>query len=107
MVPGNPSTIRRTYLYYLQSRLDTCGPHERLYVGHQAHRHAQTRAIHSCQPYRMHHDRLFDWTIKRVEKGWTPQEISGRLNIDCGDDPRMRASPETIYAWIYSPAQKH
>ena len=92
---------------YLRNRLDARGPHERLYLGHQAHLQAETRAAGSHRPYRMRDDRLVDWVIKRLEKGWTPQEISGRLGVEFGDDARMQASTEIIYAWIYDPAQQH
>ena len=59
----------------------------------------------------MKHDRLVDWVIKRLTKGWTPQEISGRLGVEFagkfGGDARMCVSTEIIYAWIYAPAQQH
>ena len=100
---------------YLRNRLDTRGPRNRLYLGHQAHLRAGSRGARSHQPYRMKHDRLVDWVIKRLQKGWTPQEISGRLGVDFPDelggdlvdDRRMRASTELLYAWIYAPAQQH
>lgn len=59
------------------------------------------------QRRRICRDRLVDWVIKRLEKGWTPQEISGRLAIEFPSDTRMRVSTEIIYAWIYAPAQQH
>lgn len=92
---------------YLRNRLDTRGPHQRLYLGSQAHLQARTRSGRSHQPYRMRSDRLLDWVIKRLENGWTPEEIAGRLPIDFPDDPRMRVSAETLYAWIYAPKQAY
>jgi IS30 family transposase len=92
---------------YLRNRLDTRRPRSRLYLGHQAHLQAQSRGARSHQPHRMRRDRLVDWVIKRLEKGWTPQEISGRLGIEFPSDARMRVSTEVIYAWIYAPAQQH
>lgn len=68
---------------------------------------AVTRAGASHQPYRMRHDRLVDWVIQRLEKGWSPQEISGRLAVEFPNDAAMRASTEIIYAWIYDPARRH
>lgn len=55
----------------------------------------------------MRSDELVDWVIKHLGKGWTPEEISGRLPIEFPDDKHMRASSETFYAWIYAPAQRH
>ncbi|MDR0591868.1 MAG: IS30 family transposase [Bifidobacteriaceae bacterium] len=48
-----------------------------------------------------------DYVVKALGKGWTPQSISGRLARDHAGDPSKQVSPETLYAWIYSPAQKH
>jgi len=55
----------------------------------------------------MVHDRLVDWVISALRRGWTPQEIAGRLPSEFPDDPRMRVSAETVYAWIYAPGQRH
>jgi len=72
---------------------------------------AETRRTRSHQPYRIRLDRLVDGVTKRLTKGWTPQEISGRLGLEFGGkfdgNPRMRVSTEVIYAWIYNPAQLH
>jgi len=92
---------------YVRKRLDTRGPHERLYLGAQAQLQAQARSARSHRAHRMVHDRLVDWVITHLRKGWTPEEISGRLPIEFPDDPRMRVSTETVYAWIYAPGQRH
>lgn len=92
---------------YLRNKLDTRGPHERLFLARQAQLQADERAARSHQPFRMRYDRLLDWVLKQLEKGWTPEEISGRLPIEFPDDPRMRVGVETLYAWIYSPRQRH
>jgi IS30 family transposase len=55
----------------------------------------------------MVHDRLVDWVISALRRGWTPQEIAGRLPSEFPDDPLMRVSAETVYSWIYLPAQLH
>ncbi|WBL19631.1 IS30 family transposase [Citricoccus sp. NR2] len=92
---------------YLRNKLDTRTPHQRLYLAGQAHLQSQARAARSHQPYRMEHDPLVHWVISHLRRGWTPEEIAGRLGAQFPDDPRMRASPETLYAWIYSPNQAH
>ncbi|SEB69556.1 Transposase and inactivated derivatives, IS30 family [Paramicrobacterium humi] len=92
---------------YLRNKLDTRDPHERLYLAGQAQLQADTRAARSHQPYRMMWDRLVDWVISHLRKGWTPEEISGRLPIEFPHEPRMRTSVETLYAWIYHPNQQH
>jgi IS30 family transposase len=92
---------------WLRNRLDTRGPQERLYLGSQAQLHADTRATRSHQPYRMTRDRLVDWVVSALRRGWTPEEIGGRLPVEFPDDLHMRVSAETLYAWIYSPQRQH
>jgi IS30 family transposase len=92
---------------YLRNKLDTSGPHDRLYLAGQAQLRADGRKKASHQPFRMTYDRLVDWVVKHVCKGWTVEEIAGRLPIEFGDDPRMRVCHETLYAWIYDPGQQH
>lgn len=92
---------------YLRNKLDTRDRHERVYLAGQAQHHADTRRARSHQPYRMRCDRLVDWLITHLRKGWTPEEISGRLPLEFPGDPRMRAATETMYAWIYAPEQQH
>ena len=55
----------------------------------------------------MSYDLLIDWVITHLRKGWTVEEIAGRVPIEFPDDPRMRVSTETLYAWIYARAQRH
>lgn len=92
---------------YLRNKLDTRGPHERLYLAGQAQLASDTRKKRSHGPFRMNYDRLVDWVIIHLRKGWTPEEIAGRIPLEFPDDPRMRVSAETVYAWIYDPAQRH
>lgn len=92
---------------YLRNKLNTRGPHDRLYLAGQAQLSAVTRGERSHQPFRMAYDRLVDWLITHLRKGWTVEEIAGRVSIEFPDDPRMRVSAETLYAWIYDPKQQH
>lgn len=92
---------------YLRNRLNTHAPRDRLYLAGQAQVRADDRKARSHQPFRMSYDRLLDWVITHLRKGWTPEEIAGRVRIDFPDDPRMRISAETLYAWIHAPSQKH
>ena len=92
---------------YLRNKLDSRDRHQRLYLAGQAQVNADRRKTRSHQPYRMRYDQLVDWVITHLRRGWTPEEISGRLPIDHPDDFRMRVSHETLYAWIYDPAERH
>lgn len=92
---------------YLRNKLDTRMPRSRLYLAGQAQVHADNRAKLSHQPYRLNNDQLVDWILSHLRKGWTPEEICGRLRSEFPNSLRMRLSPETFYSWIYSPRQKH
>lgn len=50
---------------------------------------------------------VFKWVIKRLVRGWSPEQISGRIKLVFKDDLKMRICPETIYSFIYSPEFKH
>jgi IS30 family transposase len=38
---------------------------------------------------------------KDLEKKYSPEQITGRLRVECPDDPEMYVSPETIYQSLY------
>jgi len=40
-------------------------------------------------------------------RGWSPEQISGRVRLVFKDNPDMRINPETIYSFIYSDEFKH
>ena len=42
------------------------------------------------------------YCMTKLDKCWSPQQISGRVKIDFPDDKEMRISHETIYAYIYA-----
>jgi IS30 family transposase len=44
---------------------------------------------------------LRGWVQQKLEKNWSPEEISARLVIDFPDRPEMRVSHETIYQALY------
>jgi IS30 family transposase len=54
----------------------------------------------------MRQDRLVDWVLSALRRGWTPEEISGRLPIEFPGDESMRVGVETLYAWIYAPHRR-
>jgi transposase, IS30 family len=44
---------------------------------------------------------LHGWVQQKLEKNWSPEEISARLVIEFPDRPEMRVSHETIYQALY------
>lgn len=51
--------------------------------------------------------KVFRWAILRLLRGWSPEQISGRMKLVFPKDPNMRICPETIYSYIYSDHFKH
>jgi IS30 family transposase len=45
---------------------------------------------------------LRQYVIERFMEGYSPEQVSGRLSIDCPGQPRMRVSHESIYRTIYA-----
>ncbi|MBI3443283.1 IS30 family transposase [Candidatus Woesebacteria bacterium] len=45
---------------------------------------------------------VFRWTITRLIRGWSPEQIAGRMKLVFKNNPRMRIAHETIYSFIYS-----
>ena len=100
-----PSNTAAAYTEY--------GPHlkfgdrtKRQYRASLAQDHSKRTASNSHKPTKLRDDKLVTWVCDHLRKGWTPEEIAGRLPIEFPDDNTMRVSHETIYAWIYHPSQK-
>ena len=102
-----PSNTSAAYTEYRPAGLRTDHATARQYRAVQAQAHRQRASARSHQPRRMVHDDLVAHVTDRLRRGWTPAEIAGRLPLDHPDDQAMRVSHETLYAWIYHPAQKH
>lgn len=50
---------------------------------------------------------VFAYVIEKLEAGWSPEQISGRLkHVDHPHQPDWQITPETIYCFIYHPGQK-
>jgi transposase, IS30 family len=66
---------------------------------------AQPLAVErACKPRhcrRQNNLRLVHYVETRLNKQWSPEEISHRLLIEYPTDTTMRISPETIYRWVY------
>lgn len=68
---------------------------------------AQSRYTQRRQPCRpaikLDYEPLRAYVIKKIrDEEWTPEQVAGRLPVDCPDDPRMRVSHEAIYQAIYA-----
>jgi IS30 family transposase len=71
------------------------------YKPHLAQRYYHRRRAESKEPYLLEENgRLRRYVIGKLKKYLSPEQISGRIEIDYPDDTRMRVSLLTIYSWI-------
>jgi len=47
---------------------------------------------------------IYQYTIDKLREGWSPEQISGRLELEYEDNDSMQICHESIYAFIYSDA---
>ncbi len=78
--------------------LDQELPHLSGYYGVNAQRSASARRSRRRKLVRL--DGLRHAVIERLEAGWSPEQISGRLRFE---GQPVRVSHETIYAYVYGP----
>lgn len=72
--------------------------------------HAQARSCkRKSQAGRRHplkNKEVFRWVVARLMRGWSPEQIAGRIKLVFSDNGKMRISSETIYSFIYSKEYK-
>lgn len=61
---------------------------------------AQLRRKESKAAFVQHSQRVWSYVQAKLKQGWSPEQIAGRMRVDHPDEPEMRISHETIYAWI-------
>jgi len=68
--------------------------------------HAQNRWIKrkslAGKRHPLKNGEVFKWVVKRLVRGWSPEQISGRMKLVFKADLKMRICPETIYSFVYS-----
>lgn len=52
-------------------------------------------------------EEVFRWVITRLVRGWSPEQIAGRMKLLFPCSLKMRITHETIYRFIYSPEFKY
>ena len=78
---------------------------QRGYRAHRAEYWAQRRARRPKPCFLERHPRLRKVVIEKLQRNWSPRQISGYLIEQFPDDPSMRVSPETIYRSLYIQAR--
>lgn len=61
----------------------------------------QKRKVKPRHQRRLHHAALCQYVEQGLRAHWSPQMISGRIELDYPADARMRISHEQIYRWVY------
>lgn len=79
--------------------------HTDVYVAIHAQRLRDKRAKRSHEHTVLNYKPLRAYVRLRLQEGWSPEQIAGRLPKDHPLDTRMRVSYETIYKFIYAPEQ--
>ncbi len=81
-----------------------------VYGSIKAHQAAQARKRHSHQKYLLPHcPALRDFVLEKLQLGWSPQQISGRLKKEIKEGVRPKReyiNHESLYQFLYDPAQK-
>ena len=75
-------------------------PERRRYVPCRAHARACERKTKANQHERLKNDLVRQYVRAGLEKGWSPEQISGRIQID---HPGESINHEAIYQYIYHP----
>lgn len=68
-----------------------------MYLGSQSHQNVQNNWRNTHKRKRMDDPQIQEYVIEKLKKYWTPEQISGRIELDIG----KQVSHETIYMWIY------
>ena len=79
----------------------------RYYVAIHAQARSSTRKSQAGKRHPLKNKEVFRWTIARLMRGWSPEQITGRMKLVFPHNLRMRITPETIYSFIYSEEYKH
>jgi IS30 family transposase len=72
--------------------------HKNYYVGYRAHLRAKTRMSTSHERPKLKNDLIREYVKNKLHLGWSPEQISGRLNLDHSEHS---ISYEAIYQYIY------
>jgi len=75
------------------------------YIAIHAQARTDTRKTLAGKRHLLKNTDVFRYVIIRIVRGWSPEQISGRLALDHPDDEYWCIHHETIYRFIYSKEQ--
>lgn len=50
--------------------------------------------------------KIYSYVMDQLRQGWSPEQISGRLELEHTNDKSWQICPETIYSYIYKPKNR-
>jgi transposase, IS30 family len=65
----------------------------------------QAKRLHCGKPQKLKANKRQKYVTTRLQLGWSPEQIAGRLKLLGRDD--LYVCPETIYHWLYSDPWAH
>jgi len=78
------------------------GKRVQIYVAISAQVKANKRQLNSAHnKQELKNEDIYKYVIKYLRKGWSPEQIAGRLKLEHPGDKYWSISHETIYVWIY------
>lgn len=72
--------------------------HAQCQAGERAEKSAQGKQL-------LKNPDVYAYVTQQLRERWSPDQIAGQLKLEHPDDRHWRISAETIYQWIYHPAQ--
>ncbi len=75
------------------------------YFAHIAQLNYQERRLGSRQKKKMDFSLRQSYVCEKLQLGWSPEQISGRLRLEKNDE--LYVCPETIYQWLYQNSWAH
>lgn len=76
------------------------------YVAIHAQYLSEERKKHSHKRLPLKNERVYGYVLEGLRTGWSPEQISGRIEEDYPEEKEMRISWETIYSYIYKKENK-
>lgn len=78
-----------------------------VYIAISAQAKAEKRQQNSAHnKWPLKNGNVYKYATRKLRKGWSPEQIAGRLKKDHPDDPHWHICHETIYKWIFDQITK-
>lgn len=87
---------RSTIYRELARNTGPCG-----YIHQEAQQRTDVRRRLGRRPRKMNDPRVRKYVCRRLKQFWSPDQIAGRLERECGRHSEQRVSRQTIYTWIH------